>query len=71
MITNTSPENDRKAGRHAMKSMGTVWSYLDMTALGRQEIWEDSPKGYPQERRISGGTGAIAKSPTRRLIRGG
>jgi len=30
------------------ESMGTVWSYLDMTALGRQETWEDSPEGYPQ-----------------------
>ena len=30
------------------EAMGTVWSYLDMTALGRQETWEDSPKGYPQ-----------------------
>ncbi len=28
--------------------MGSVWSYLDMTALGRQEKWEDSPPGYPQ-----------------------
>ena len=32
------------------EAMGTIWSYLDMTALGRQEIWEDSPQGYPQER---------------------
>ena len=32
------------------ESMGTVWSYLDMTALGRQETWEDSPEGYPQSR---------------------
>jgi predicted dithiol-disulfide oxidoreductase (DUF899 family) len=32
------------------ESMGTVWSYLDMTALGRQEEWEDSPEGYPQTR---------------------
>jgi len=32
------------------EAMGTVWSYLDMTALGRQEIWEDSPVGYPQTR---------------------
>lgn len=30
------------------EAMGTVWSYLDMTALGRQESWEDSPEGYPQ-----------------------
>ena len=28
--------------------MGGTWSYLDMTALGRQEVWEDSPEGYPQ-----------------------
>ena len=28
--------------------MGTTWSYLDATPLGRQEIWEDSPAGYPQ-----------------------
>jgi predicted dithiol-disulfide oxidoreductase (DUF899 family) len=26
----------------------TTWSYLDLTALGRQEAWEDSPEGYPQ-----------------------
>jgi predicted dithiol-disulfide oxidoreductase (DUF899 family) len=32
------------------EAMGTVWSYLDITALGRQEIWEDSPEGYPQSR---------------------
>ncbi|MCW2662834.1 MAG: hypothetical protein JWP83_3986 [Mycobacterium sp.] len=25
-----------------------TWSYLDMTALGRQEQWENSPDGYPQ-----------------------
>jgi predicted dithiol-disulfide oxidoreductase (DUF899 family) len=30
------------------EAMGTTWSYLDMTALGRQEEWEDSPDGYPQ-----------------------
>jgi predicted dithiol-disulfide oxidoreductase (DUF899 family) len=30
------------------EAMGTAWSYLDMTALGRQEEWEDSPEGYPQ-----------------------
>ena len=30
------------------EAIGTVWSYLDMTPLGRQEVWEDSPEGYPQ-----------------------
>jgi predicted dithiol-disulfide oxidoreductase (DUF899 family) len=28
--------------------MGGTWSYLDITALGRQEQWEDSPADYPQ-----------------------
>ena len=32
------------------EAIGTVWSYLDMTALGRQEQWEDSPQGYPQSK---------------------
>jgi predicted dithiol-disulfide oxidoreductase (DUF899 family) len=30
------------------EAMGGTWAYLDMTALGRQEAWEDSPDGYPQ-----------------------
>ena len=30
------------------EAMGSTWSYLDLTALGRQEEWEDSPQGYPQ-----------------------
>jgi predicted dithiol-disulfide oxidoreductase (DUF899 family) len=32
----------------ADEAMGSVWSYLDLTPLGRQEAWEDSPQGYPQ-----------------------
>ena len=30
------------------EAMGSTWTYLDLTALGRQEEWEDSPEGYPQ-----------------------
>jgi predicted dithiol-disulfide oxidoreductase (DUF899 family) len=30
------------------EAMGSIWSYLDITPLGRQETWEDSPEGYPQ-----------------------
>ena len=30
------------------EAMGSTWSYLDLTALGRQEDWEHSPEGYPQ-----------------------
>ena len=28
--------------------MGGTWAYLDITAYGRQEKWEDSPEGFPQ-----------------------
>jgi predicted dithiol-disulfide oxidoreductase (DUF899 family) len=30
------------------EQMGSTWNYLDMTALGRQEQWEESAEGYPQ-----------------------
>ena len=30
------------------EAMGSTWAYLDITPLGRQETWEDSPEGYPQ-----------------------
>jgi predicted dithiol-disulfide oxidoreductase (DUF899 family) len=32
------------------ESFVTTWSYLDITALGRQEDWEDSPDGTPQSK---------------------
>jgi predicted dithiol-disulfide oxidoreductase (DUF899 family) len=32
------------------EALGSTWSYLDLAPLGRQEDWEDSPKGYPQSR---------------------
>jgi hypothetical protein len=34
--------------RRGDEALGSAWSYLDLTALGRQEHWEDSPEGYPQ-----------------------
>ncbi len=34
--------------RRGVESLGSVWSFLDLTPLGRQEDWEDSPEGYPQ-----------------------
>jgi predicted dithiol-disulfide oxidoreductase (DUF899 family) len=30
------------------EAMGSTWTYLDITALGRQESWEDSPDGTRQ-----------------------
>jgi predicted dithiol-disulfide oxidoreductase (DUF899 family) len=35
---------DKRGDEH----LGSAWAYLDITALGRQEEWEDSPEGYPQ-----------------------
>ncbi|HEY4276981.1 MAG TPA: DUF899 domain-containing protein [Conexibacter sp.] len=32
------------------EALGSTWSYLDLTALGRQETWEDSPEGVEQTR---------------------
>jgi predicted dithiol-disulfide oxidoreductase (DUF899 family) len=34
--------------RRGVESLGSVWTFLDLTPLGRQEVWEDSPEGYPQ-----------------------
>jgi len=35
------------AGR-GVETLGPVWTWLDLTPLGRQETWEDSPPGTPQ-----------------------
>jgi len=35
------------AGR-GVEALGSTWTFLDLTPLGRQEDWEDSPAGYPQ-----------------------
>jgi predicted dithiol-disulfide oxidoreductase (DUF899 family) len=31
-----------------LETVGTIWSLLDLTPFGRQEEWEDTPKGRPQ-----------------------
>ena len=31
-----------------VEALGSVWTFLDLTPLGRQEKWEDSAAGYPQ-----------------------
>ena len=35
------------SGRGA-EALGSGWTFLDLTPLGRQETWEDSPSGWPQ-----------------------
>jgi predicted dithiol-disulfide oxidoreductase (DUF899 family) len=31
-----------------VEALGSVWTFLDLTPLGRQEEWEDTPLGRPQ-----------------------
>jgi len=31
-----------------VEHLGSNWTYLDLTPLGRQEAWEDSPAGWPK-----------------------
>jgi predicted dithiol-disulfide oxidoreductase (DUF899 family) len=31
-----------------VEALGSVWTFLDLTPLGRQEDWEDSPEGWPR-----------------------
>ncbi|HEX6565314.1 MAG TPA: DUF899 domain-containing protein [Chthoniobacterales bacterium] len=34
--------------RRGVETLGSIWSFLDVTPFGRQESWEDSPDGWPQ-----------------------
>ena len=31
-----------------VEALGSVWTFLDLTPLGRQDDWEDAPPGRPQ-----------------------
>jgi predicted dithiol-disulfide oxidoreductase (DUF899 family) len=39
-----------RTDRRGLEALGSVWTFLDLTPLGRQEEWEDSPAGYPKEK---------------------
>ncbi len=34
-----------------VEALGSVWTFLDLTPLGRQEEWEETPPGRPQTSR--------------------
>jgi predicted dithiol-disulfide oxidoreductase (DUF899 family) len=36
-----------------VEELGSVWTFLDRTPLGRQEEWEDTPPGRPQSPKYS------------------
>ncbi|MET0305628.1 MAG: DUF899 domain-containing protein [Solirubrobacterales bacterium] len=37
-----------EARSRGVEALGSVWTFLDLTPLGRQEEWEDTPTGRPQ-----------------------
>jgi predicted dithiol-disulfide oxidoreductase (DUF899 family) len=43
---------------------GTSYHLLDLTVYGRQETWEDSPDGWPQQDRPNGGVFRLNGRPT-------
>ena len=53
------------------EAMGTVWSYLDATPLGRQEVWRIRRRATPRLRPTSGGTGTTTTTPRSRSTRSG
>src|SRR2546422_11723398 len=38
-----------------VEALGSIWTFLDLTPLGRQEDWEESPAGWPQTPRYEWG----------------
>ena len=48
------------------ETLGSVWTYLDVTPFGRQEKWEESPPGWPQTARLTSGGGGMMNMKTRR-----
>ena len=54
------------------EQMGSTWNYLDITALGRQEEWEDTRRrATRRRRRTSGGTGTTTTTLRPFLTRSG
>ena len=37
-----------RASNRGVEAIGSVWSFLDRTPMGRQETWEDAPDWVPQ-----------------------
>jgi hypothetical protein len=39
--------------RRGVEAMDYSWALMDLTVYGRQESWEDSPPGWPQQWQVS------------------
>ena len=53
------------------EAMGSTWSYLDITPLGRQETWRTRRRVTPRLRHTGGGTGTTTTTRNQRLTRSG
>ena len=51
-----------------VESLGSVWSFLDLTPFGRQEDWEDSPQGRPQTQPYSWWRSTTSTNRARRRL---
>jgi predicted dithiol-disulfide oxidoreductase (DUF899 family) len=59
-----------------IEEIGPVWSFLDITPLGRQEDWQDAPSGRPQGTpyewwRLHDNYGGVASARTGAVARPG
>ena len=48
-----------------VESLGSVWSFLDLTPYGRQETWQDAPAGTPQVAPYQCGGGMMSPAKLR------
>jgi predicted dithiol-disulfide oxidoreductase (DUF899 family) len=49
--------------RRGVEAMDYSYALMDLTIHGRQESWEDSPEGWPQDRGVRTDTGAPTWTP--------
>jgi len=40
--------------RRGVEAMDSSYGLMDLTVYGRQETWEDSPPGWPQQQQVDG-----------------
>ena len=49
--------------RRGVEAMDYSYALMDLTVYGRQESWEDSPPGWPQEWQVDGSNTRINGRP--------
>ena len=54
--------------RRGVEAMDYSYALMDLTVYGRQEPWEDSPPGWPQEWQVDGSNTRIERTPHRPVV---